>query len=140
MGTPPRAPASRPPRPRPDAGFSLVEVIIAFMILAVGVLGLAGTTAIVVRQVTGSELATKRSAALMTTVERLRGMPYDSVKNGADTVGVFQVSWTTTDGTRSKLVKVVTVGPGMQSGGAGSFPMMSSQVADTFEYRILESW
>lgn len=130
---------ARPPK-RHDAGFSLVEVIVAFMILAIGVLGLAGTTAIVVRQVTASDLATKRAAALMTTVEQLRGMPYDSVASGYDSVGLFQVAWTSTEQTRSKLIHVVTVGPGMRSGGDGSFPMMSNQVADTFEYRILDSW
>lgn len=129
-----------PVRQRPDAGFSLVEVIVAFMILAVGVLGLAGTTAIVVRQVTASDLATKRAAALMTTIEQLRGMPYNSVQSGSDSVGVFQVAWTSTTQTRSKLIRVVTVGPGMKPGGDGNFPMMSSQVADTFEYRILASW
>lgn len=125
---------------RRDAGFSMVEVVVAFMVLAIGVLGLAGTTALVVRQVTASDLATKRNAALMSTVERLRGMPYDSVGSGADTVGNFRVTWSTTVEPRSKLVRLVTVGPGLKANVAGRFPMMSSQVADTFEYRILSSW
>jgi Tfp pilus assembly protein PilV len=117
----------------------MIEVIVALVILAVGVLGLAGTTALVVRQVTLSDVATERAAALETVLERLRAMDsqFDSVGTGADTVGRFTVSWTSTDFGRNKLVTLVTLGPGLQHG-TGSMPHLSPTVADTFVYRVFD--
>lgn len=124
--------------PRGDAqraGFSMVEVIVAIVILTVGVLGLAGTTAFVVRQTTLGDLMTERAAAFQTIIDRVQSLPYDSVTSGADSVGVFAVSWTSVDdGAQNKIVTIVTVGPGM---GGTAFPMSDPQVADTFEFRIL---
>ena len=64
------------------AGFSMIEVIVAMLILTVGVLGLAGTTAYIVRQVTLGDLMTERSAAFQTIIDRLQSLPYDSVTSG----------------------------------------------------------
>ena len=118
------------------AGFTLIEIMVALVILAVGVLGLAGTTALVVRQVTMADVATERSAAHQTVVERLRATTFDSIGAGSDTVGIFTAKWTTEDFGDSKLVHIVTVGPGLQSG-TGNLPHLGSAVADTFTYRIV---
>lgn len=59
------------------AGFTLVEVMVAIIVLTIGVLGLAGTTMYLVRQTTLSELTTERSAALQSVIEELRATPYD---------------------------------------------------------------
>lgn len=120
----------------PEAGFTMVEVIIAILILAVGILGLAGTTALSVRQVNMSDVATERSVALQTTVERIRAMDFDSVSTGTDSVGGYDVSWTTTGSGSTKLVEIVWVGPGLQSI-PGSLPVLGPEVADTFTYRII---
>jgi hypothetical protein len=115
----------------------MVEVIIAMIILTVGVLGLAGTTAFVIRQTTLSDLMTERSAAFQTVVDRLQSLPYDSVGPGADLVGIFPVTWTSTAvGGQNKLVQIITTGPGM-SGAAGQAPFNAPQVVDTFTFRIL---
>ena len=117
------------------AGFSMVEVIVAIVILTVGVLGLAGTTAFVVRQTTLGDLMTERAAAFQTIIDRVQSLPYDSVTSGADSVGVFAASWTSVDdGPQNKIVTIVTVGPGM---GGTAFPTNDPQVADTFQFRIL---
>lgn len=120
----------------PRAGFSLVEVVVALVILAVGVLGLAGTTAVVVRQVTLSNVTTERATALQTVVERLRATPYYTVAAGSETVGLFTAHWTVTEVDQSKLLEIVTVGPGLVSG--SGFPLLGQGVADTLVYRILE--
>ena len=119
-------------------GFTMVEVIVALIILTVGVLGLASTTIYVVRQTTMAELATERSAALQTVVERLRASDYDALASGSDSVGRFDVEWRVATGNRSKLVTVVTIGPGMASGGGTGMPTPSGSVADTFAYRIMQ--
>ena len=117
------------------AGFSMVEVVIAIVILAIGVLGLAGTTAHIVRQITLADLMTERSVAFQTTIDRIQSLPYDSVVNGTDTVGIFAITWTVTpDGSQNKRVRIVTGGPGLSS---GTPPTNSPAVADTFDFRVL---
>ena len=118
-------------------GFTMVEVIVAMVILTVGVLGLAGTTGLIVRQITLSDMSTDRSAALQTVLERIRSLPFDSVADGSQTMGDYSLSWTSTDGgAKDKLVTVVTSGPGLS--GEGGFPTLKQSVVDTFEYRIIE--
>ncbi|MFQ5536174.1 MAG: prepilin-type N-terminal cleavage/methylation domain-containing protein [Gemmatimonadota bacterium] len=127
-----------PTTPR-RGGFSMVEVIIAIVILAAGVLGLAGTTAYIVRQVTLADLMTERAAALQSTIDRLQAMDFDSVSAGTDSVGVFRVRWTSVNETsQSKLVAIITYGPGLSSSGANPFPVMVPNVADTFNYRVIK--
>lgn len=130
------APDGRNPGEAPGrAGFSLVEVIVAMVILAFGVLGMAGTTAFIVRQTTLADLMTERAAAFQTVVDRLQSLPYDSVTSGSDSVGVFATSWSSVaDGPQNKIVTIVTIGPGMTG---GAVPTNSPQVADTFQFRVL---
>ncbi len=116
------------------AGFSMVEVIIAMMILTVGVLGLAGTTAHIVRQTTLADLITERSVAFQSIIDRLQALPYDSVVNNTDSVGIFRLRWTVTpDGPQSKMVRIWTRGPGI----SGRPPMNNPVKVDSFDFRIL---
>lgn len=122
---------------KPRSGFTLVEVLVAIIILAFGLLGMAGTTALVVRQITLADIATDRSVAVQTTLERLHAIPYDSVKTGADSVGIFNVAWNVSIPTNQwKVVEIVTTGPGMGAG-SGGFPMLVKSVPDTFTFRIV---
>lgn len=118
-------------------GFTMVEVIFAIMILAFGLMGMAGTTVLVVRQVTMADLATERSAALQSTVERLQALPFEQLADGSDSVGIFGVTWSVTSPTGQwASVEVVTTGPGMATSDGG-FPMLLHNVPDTFIHRIL---
>jgi prepilin-type N-terminal cleavage/methylation domain-containing protein len=119
------------------AGFTLVEVLVALIILTVGVLGLAGTTALAVRQVTFADVTSQRAVALQTVVERLRSLDYASVQNGSDSVGLFAATWTVTDAQRSKSIEIVTVGPGLGSAAGAGMTGLRRDVADTFVYRIV---
>lgn len=117
------------------SGFSLIEVIIAMLILTIGVLGLATTTAHIVRQITLGDLMTERSVAFQTVIDRLQSMPYDSVGSGTDSVGVFQLRWTSTpDGAQSKIVRIWTRGPGV---GGQTFPTNDPVKVDSFDFRVL---
>ncbi len=127
-----------PRRPAPDgrAGFSMVEVIIAMVILTIGVLGLAGMTGYIVRTSTLADLMTERAVAFQTVVDRLQSMDYDNVTSGSDSVGVFSVSWNAVDdGAQNKIVTIVTTGPGLD--GSGTAPVMSRNVVDSFTFRVL---
>jgi len=118
-------------------GFTIVEIVIALIVLTVGVLGMAGTTAYVVRQVTLANVMTKRAAAFQTTIDHLQALPYASVTSGSDSVGDYAISWTAVnDGSQSRIVTIVTAGPGLATV-AGTFPFLASEVADTFKFRVL---
>ncbi len=118
-------------------GFTIVEIVIALIVLTVGVLGMAGTTAYVIRQVTLADVMTKRAAAFQTTIDHLQAIPYANVTAGSDSLGDYAIRWTAVDdGSQSKIVTIVTVGPGLANV-AGTLPFLASQVADTFKFRVL---
>lgn len=116
----------------------MVEVIISIIILAIGVLGMAGTTMLVVRQVTLARVMTERSVAVQSVVERVQATNFDNVASGSDSLGVFRMTWSSTDETsQSKLVQIITIGPGVKTATGAGFPILTTGVADTFQYRII---
>ena len=118
-------------------GFSMVEVIIAIVILAFGLMGMAATTAVLVRQITLSGMTTDRTVAVQSTIESIRATPFDSVSGGSSTNGHFDITWTVSKPSMQWAeVEVITKGPGMARG-EGGFPMLSNTVSDTFSFRIL---
>jgi type IV pilus assembly protein PilV len=120
-------------------GFTLVEVIVAVVVLAVGVLGLAGTTTYIIREITLANMMTQRSIAVQNVIERLQAVPFDSVGTGSDSIGFFGVTWTSTNETsRSKIVTIVTSGPGVRTAAGNAFPSLGSNVPDTFQYRVIQ--
>jgi len=122
---------------RDRGGFTLVEIIVAVIVLTFGVLGLAGTTAYVIRQVTLAEVTSRRAAAVQSAVEQLRAMPYEDLANGSDSVGPFAVDWTVASSNRSAQITVVTRGPGLYSDASNPFPMLRDGVVDTFVYKVI---
>lgn len=130
-----RAPRGR--RAESQGGFSLVELVIAVMILAVGVLGLAGTTAFVVRQTTLGNLSTERAMAVQSVVERLQASDWDDLSTGSDTFGSFTSRWwIQVDGNESRQMMIETSGPGLGASTDG-VPMLRPNVVDTFSYWVL---
>ena len=126
-------------RMRTDAGFSLLELVMALFVLAFGVVGLATTTLFITRQLTVAEVTTERVAAIQSVMERIRATPYDSISEGGDTIGPLVLSWTpTVTRPQTKVVRIVAVGPGLASiSESQSTAMLSSAVTDTVIYRVL---
>jgi prepilin-type N-terminal cleavage/methylation domain-containing protein len=125
-------PISAARAPRRD-GFTIIELVIALIILSFGVLGLAGTTAFVVRQVTLADVNSERAAAQQEVIERLRATSTATISNGSTTVGSFTVAWLATDSsTYGKTVRVITTGPGLSKDAAT--PRLVNSVADTFTF------
>ena len=123
--------------PRDRRGFTMVEIIVAVVVLTCGVLGMAGTTAYVIRQVTLAQIMSRRAAAVQSAVERLRATTYEDLANGSDSVGPFAVSWVVVSSNRSADITVVTRGPGLYSDAQSPFPMLRGGVADTFVYKVI---
>lgn len=76
------------------AGFTLVELMVAMAILAVGVLGLAATAATVAKLVGGTRHQSIAAAAAQSRLEKLRAVPCASRTAGADTSRGVVVAWT----------------------------------------------
>jgi Tfp pilus assembly protein PilV len=122
-------------RAEAGAGFTIVELVIAVIVLAIGMLGMAGTTALVVRQVTLADVNTERAAAVQAVIERLRATSTGSISTGTQTVGSYTVAWSVTDSsTYSRTVRVISTGPGLRKQTGGGIPSLSASVADTFKF------
>lgn len=122
---------------RGSEGFTIVEVIVAIILLAVGALGMAGTTAFLVRQTSAADLRTERTAALVASLERIQALPYDSVQQGSDSVGAYRVAWSVlSEANEAKSVQLVTLGPGLASSNGGP-PSVQPSVPDTFQYTVV---
>jgi prepilin-type N-terminal cleavage/methylation domain-containing protein len=73
------APVGRSPAGR-RAGFTLVEMMVAVVILSVGLLGLASTAGYVVRQVGGGAQQGIAANVIQSRVEWMRSIPCASIK------------------------------------------------------------
>ena len=117
-------------------GFSLVELSVAIVIFAVGTLGLAGMTVGLQRQAVVAGLQSERNSAVISAVERVRAMDFDSLTNGSVQTGQFTSSWlVSVTGPHTRGVRIVTVGPALVLGPAGAY--MTSAQADTLEYPLV---
>jgi len=116
-------------------GFTIVELLVALVILTIGLLAFAGTTMFLIRQVTVAHLTTARTMAVQSVVEMLRATPYDLVTSGDDEVGDYLLTWEATVEGSTRAVQIISVGPGIAPGRSGG---LSAEAADTFSYRILQ--
>ena len=106
----------------PQRGFTLVEVVIALLVLTVGALGLAAETAALSRQIARSRRTAWVSAAAALRLERLRaaacGAHADGtelVQHGGAVLAALHWSWSETGA--GHVVQLVTVPPPPVSGG-----------------------
>ena len=76
------------------AGFTIVELIVAMMVFAVGVLGLAATAASVTRLMGGARRQTIAANIAQSRLEKLRASPCGTLTSGADTVRGVINKWT----------------------------------------------
>ena len=87
------------------AGFTLVELLVAMMVFAVGMLGLAATAASVTRMMGGAKRQTIAATVAQSRLEKLRSSPCASITSGSETVRGITNVWTVTAVTRGVSVK-----------------------------------
>ncbi len=120
-------------------GASIVETVVAMMVLTISVLGMAGGAVVSTRQLLTAELKSERATVRQSTLERLRALPFDSVADGSDELGAFSLEWIVTEGgSGSKLITLTTRGPGIQTGTDAMAPQVKPNVSDSFHYRIIQ--
>jgi prepilin-type N-terminal cleavage/methylation domain-containing protein len=57
---------------RSDGGFTIVEVLVAIMVMSIGVIAMAGSTAMVTRMIGGGKVETRVAQAASRRIEALR--------------------------------------------------------------------
>jgi type IV pilus assembly protein PilV len=80
-------------RHRDRAGFTIIEVIVAIMILTVGVLGLAGSAAIVTRMMASAEVQSDAAVVAAARFETLRGSRCPVTSGSVSRAGISE-RWT----------------------------------------------
>ena len=95
-------------RAKPRRGFTLVELLVAIVLLSVGALALASLSAVVMRNINGAAQQTIAATIAQARLERLRGLSCTKLESGsADTRGMDE-SWKVIPETRTVTV-VLTV-------------------------------
>lgn len=95
-----------------ERGFTIVEVLVAVLILSVGLLALASTAALVTRMIGQGDRYTEATTLAGRRIEALRARRC-SAESGSETQGYFTVTWTSTSimSGRAKQVAVTVTSP-----------------------------
>lgn len=102
-------------------GFTIVEVLIAIVILAVGMLALATTSIFATTQVRVADLKTEQSLAVQEIIEQMRASTWSTLADRAQAsaveAGAYDVWWDVVP-LNNNLVRVdlFTSGPGYRNG------------------------
>jgi len=95
---------ARSPGPARD-GFTLVELIVAMLMLTIGLLGLAGVGAVVLKQMKSGTYQTIAASIAQSRFEQMEGDPCASIASGSATVRGMSETWTVSAlGIRAKSV------------------------------------
>jgi type IV pilus modification protein PilV len=78
-------------------GFTIVEVLVAVLVLSVGLLALVGTAGMVTRMVGQGHRYTIASALASERVEMLRAQGCPDAGAGSETRGAYTISWRIVD-------------------------------------------
>lgn len=95
-------------------GFSLVEILVALVILTAGILAMMSTTGFMTLQIQSADLDTERAMAVQEAIERVRATPFTALANQTSPlqIGRYEVVWTAQDSTENlKIVTITTTGP-----------------------------
>jgi type IV pilus modification protein PilV len=105
---------------RPE-GFTVIEMLVALVVLSVGLLAMASVMGTLILQTRAADIRTERSFAVQQAAERLRAQSFSAIGDRAEadavTVGSYDVWWTVADATSIKRqIEVFTKGPGYVPG------------------------
>lgn len=90
---------------RARTGFTMVELIVAMLMLTIGLLGLAGVGAVVLKQMRGGTYQTVAASIAQSRFEQLEGDACSTIASGTATVRGMAERWTvSTIGTRARAV------------------------------------
>jgi type II secretion system protein I len=88
------------------AGFTLVELMVAMIIFAMGILAMASTASVVVRQMGDSGRMSIAATVAQSRIEQLYAGDCRTAQTGSATTSGVTESWTVTPATRSAVFSV----------------------------------
>ena len=93
-------------------GFTLVEILVAIVILSLGAMAWVGTSRVAAISMRAAALELRAAQLIQEQVERLRTMPVDSVRDGSAARPAGDALWTVADsGSYLRVELVVTARP-----------------------------
>ena len=96
-------------------GFTLIEVLIAMAIFAIGILAIAGLQIRSINSNAAARMQSEATTVAVDVMERLMSLPYDHSELDAGSgikqsqVGAYTVFWQITDGAPSSWCKTIAV-------------------------------
>lgn len=96
-----------------ERGFTIVEILVAVMVLTVGIMGLVTTAGLVTRMIGQGQRFTEASALANERVEVLRTQRCATVGSGTETRGAYQINWrvAAAAGNKARDIQVVVRSP-----------------------------
>ena len=95
-------------------GFSLVEVVVAILVLSFGLLAMAASTGYVATQLRSTTWDTQRNLARQQVIEQLRATVFANVTTNTtgQAIGPYTVRWNVTNvSAAQRRVQLITTGP-----------------------------
>lgn len=89
---------------RARRGLTLIEMIIAIMVMSIGVMGLAGTASYVATQMGGGNAQTIAAGLATNVSDSLSARRCAAIVDGSQTVRGVRVAWTVADSSRTRWV------------------------------------
>jgi prepilin-type N-terminal cleavage/methylation domain-containing protein len=89
---------------RARRGFTLIEMIIAIIVMSIGIMGLAGTASYVATQMGAGKMQTIAAAMSAKISDSLSARRCTALVDGSQTKRGVTVSWTVQDSTRTRWV------------------------------------
>ena len=93
---------------RAESGFTLTELLISVIIIAIGVVGFATAVGLQSTELWIGRRDTEIALLLSDQLEQIKALPYDSVQPGNRTEGNYVLSWTVQGGNPKRVVLEVT--------------------------------
>lgn len=89
---------------RARRGLTLIEMLIAIIVMAIGIMGLAGTASYVAQQMGGGNMQTIAAALATRVSDSLSARRCSALVSGTTTTRGVTVTWTVSDSSRTKWV------------------------------------
>ena len=98
---------------RDRAGFTIIEVLVAIIVLTIGLLGLVSTVGLVTRMISQGQRYTAASTLASERFEILRAQGCPATGSGAETRAPYAIAWTVTDvaGGKGRQLAVAVTSP-----------------------------
>lgn len=102
-------------------GFTLVEIIVAMMVLSVGMLAMAASTGYVSAEIRNANWNTQRAMARARALEQIQALPFDSINTASvqtvGTYGQFTLTYRAlATNNNLRTVQVISSGPAYRLG------------------------